>query len=128
MIYLLDTCTFIWLCADPDRLSPDAAQAIDSTRDDLAISQASILEIALKWTAGKLKLPTPPRMWIRKQAEIWAIQQLAQESDDIYRTTELPTIHKDPFDRLLVSTALNQDLTIITPDTWIHQYPVSTLW
>lgn len=126
--YLLDTCTFVWLCAKPDQLSPAAVSAMDAEESDLVISHISILEITLKWSAAKIVLPSPPRAWIQKQMDVWGLESLAIQADDIYRSSELPGLHKDPFDRLLVSVALNRNLTIVTPDEWIKRYPVSTLW
>jgi PIN domain nuclease of toxin-antitoxin system len=124
---LLDTCTFIWLCAEPARLSEPAGQRIDES-DTILLSDVSVLEIALKWSSGKLQLPAPPRSWIPEQADVWSIEALPIQQDDIYRTTELPTIHKDPFDRLLVATALNRNIELITPDPWVHKYPANTSW
>ncbi len=126
--YLLDTCTFVWLCAKPDQLSPAAVSAMKSKDSDLVISHVSILEITLKWTAGKIVLPFPPRTWVQAQMDIWQLDALSIEVDDIYRCGELPNVHRDPFDRLLVCTALSRNLVIVTPDEWIRRYPVSTLW
>jgi PIN domain nuclease of toxin-antitoxin system len=128
MRYLLDTCTFIWLCSKPDQLSPAAVSAANADDSRLVLSHASVMEICFKWTAGKIVLPSPPRMWVEQQIDTWELESLAIQADDAYRATELAQIHKDPFDRLLVSAALNQNLTILTPDDWIRRYPVSTLW
>lgn len=126
--YLLDTCTFVWLCADPGQLSATATSSIGADDAVLVVSHVSILEVTLKWTAGKIVLPSPPRTWVEGQMNVWEMQSLAIQPDDIYRSSELPHFHKDPFDRLLVSVALNRNLTILTPDEWIRRYPVSTLW
>ena len=128
MRYLLDTCSFIWLCAEPSKLSAEASKIIDAEDTDLLLSDVAALEIMLKWAAGKIGLPTPPRQWIEKQISEWSLSSLRIARDDIYRTGELPIHHKDPFDRLLVATALNNNLTIITPDEAIHAYPVACVW
>ena len=126
--YLLDTCTFIWLCAEPERLSEVAKRAIHAPDASLLLSDVSAMEIALKWRAGKLALPQPPRLWIETQIATWVLNCLPLSRADIYRASELPEHHKDPFDRLLVATALNSNATVLTPDKAIHQYPVSYLW
>ena len=126
--YLLDTCTLIWLCAEPERLSKTAKEAIGTTDSPLLLSDASAFEIALKWQSGKIELPDPPRHWLEKQIAVWGLQCLELSRSDIYRTTELPGHHKDPFDRLLVASALNNNATLLTPDAAIRQYPVSCLW
>jgi PIN domain nuclease of toxin-antitoxin system len=124
---LLDTCTFIWLCSEPERLSGRATQRIDES-GTILLSDVSVLEISLKWSSGKLQLPAPPRAWIPQQTDAWSMNTLPIQADDIYRTTELPTVHKDPFDRLLVATALNKNIELVTPDPWLHKYPANTLW
>ena len=126
--YILDTCTLIWLCTDPKRISETAREAIETTQAPLLLSDVSAIEIALKWQSGKIALPDPPRHWLEKQIAIWGLKCLALSRSDIYRTTELPNHHKDPFDRWLVATALGANATILTPGTAIRQYPVSCLW
>jgi PIN domain nuclease of toxin-antitoxin system len=125
---LLDTCTLLWLAADPSRLSSAATQALDDEANELSVSDVSTLEIALKWSAGKLTLPAPPRMWFESQVSTWGLSTIGLRRADIYRTTELPSHHRDPFDRLLVAQALDRDLTIVTPDEAVAAYPVATLW
>ncbi len=126
--YLLDTCTLIWLSTDPDKLSPATVQAIDASDSVLLCSDVSALEIALKWSAGKLVLPDPPRHWLERQIDTWGLDCLSLRRTDIYRASELPPYHRDPFDRLLVASALGSNATILTPDEAIRQYPVSSRW
>ena len=126
--YLLDTCTFIWLCAEPERLSETAKRAIRASDASLLLSDVSALEITLKWRAGKITLPDPPGLWVEAQIAAWVLDCRPLSRTDIYRAGELPEHHRDPFDRLLVATALNLNATILTPDKAIHQYPVSYRW
>ena len=128
MTYLLDTCTLIWLCAEPERLSAAARTAIDAPDSTLLLSDASVLELTLKWQAGKIQLPDPPRHWIERQISVWGLRSRPLGRDDIYRAGELPDHHRDPFDRLLVAAAINCDATLLTPDSAIHRYPVSFRW
>ena len=126
--YLFDTCTLIWLAAEPERLSPMAQQAIDAPDSVLLLSDVSALEISLKWNAGKITLPDPPRQWVERQISEWKLDCLSLTRDDIYRASELPHHHRDPFDRLLVAVALGVGATLLTPDDAIHDYPVSWRW
>ena len=126
--YLLDTCTFIWLCSEPGRLSGSVVRLIQSADTSLLLSDVTVLEISLKWSAGKITLPDPPRHWIETQAAMWSLQFRAIGREDIYRAGELPEHHKDPFDRLLVAAAINANATILTPDEAVHRYPVSCKW
>lgn len=125
---MLDTCSFIWLCVEPDRLSPTARHLLDDDRNTLLFSDVSALEIALKWTSGKLRLPAPPRRWVEDQIRQWGLQQVGITREHMYRISELPRHHSDPFDRLLVASALDQDATIVTPDKAIQAYPVAWEW
>ena len=88
--YLLDTCTLIWLAAEPERLSATAQQAIDPPGSALLLSDVSALEITLKWNAGKITLPDPPRQWVERQISEWELDCLSIKRDDIYRASELP--------------------------------------
>ncbi len=118
----------IWLASDPEKLGkPASAQMADMT-NDLFCSDVSVLEIALKYTRGKIKLPAPPRDWIDEQIDQWGIGNVAVDRRIIYRTTELPLHHADPFDRLLVATCLERSMVIATPDAAIHRYPVNWMW
>jgi PIN domain nuclease of toxin-antitoxin system len=125
---LLDTCTLIWLTSDPAQLSQHASRQLADTENDLFLSDISVLEIALKYTRDKIKLPTPPRDWVENQIRQWEIGTVALDRGVIYRTTELPLHHADPFDRLLVATCLEHSMHIVTPDVHIHRYPVSWSW
>ena len=126
--YLLDTCTLIWLATEPEKLSPASVQAIDASDSVLLWSDVSTLEIALNWSAGKLVLPDPPRNWLEGQIDAWGLECLGLKRTDIYRASELPAHHRDPFDRLQVAAALGANATILTPDVAVRQYPVSTRW
>jgi PIN domain nuclease of toxin-antitoxin system len=128
VICILDTCTFVWLCAEPARLSTTVRGAIDAAETELVLGDVSVLEIALKWQAGKIALPEPPRVWVERQTSVWSIRFLPISREHMYRASELPGHHRDPFDRLLVAAALAEGATILTPDPAIHRYPVSWLW
>ena len=125
---LLDTCTFVWLVADAKRLGRTARKTLNDAKRELFLSDASVWEIALKWQAGKLTLPEPPRRWVEAQARQWALRGVPISRAHLYRVTELPDHHRDPFDRILVAQAIEHHLTIVTPDPCIRQYPVAVLW
>lgn len=122
---LLDTCTFIWSCPEPERLSTASRRVIDTADGSLLLSDVSALEIALKWTSGKIAPPDPPRRWIERRISTWALQCLDLSRADVHRAAELPGYHRDPFDRPPAATALDPDATILTPDKAVRRYPVS---
>jgi PIN domain nuclease of toxin-antitoxin system len=125
---LLDTCTLIWLASDPEQLGPQARSALDDEANGLWLSDACVWEICLKWQGGKLGLPQPPRIWIEEQCRRWGLSTLPILRSHLYRVAELADHHRDPFDRLLVAQAIEESLTVVTPDSWIRHYPVATLW
>jgi len=126
MDLLLDTCAFIWLCSEPEKYSDEAGELINQA-GDLFLSDASILEMAIKNAAGKLSLPDVPCRWINEQVGVWGVITLPLSHDDIFLSTELPLHHKDPFDRLIISTAVNRGLTILTSDSVFSSYDVQLM-
>ena len=127
MPYLLDTCTLIWLCSEPNKLSNKAKAIIDKT-DELFVSDISCFEISFKWSNGKLQLPVAPRIWFEEQLKIWDLNHISIKREHIYRSTEIASLHKDPFDRIMIGQALSEGLSIISPDEHIKAYPVSVIW
>lgn len=128
MRLLLDTCTFIWLAQEPDQLSVAAQTAIDEAGNDLLFSHASVWEIYLKHQAGKLKLPGKPDLWLKQQMAEWVASELPIDLASLDETNRLKSIHRDPFDRLLIAQARIHDVPIVTPDPWVTRYPVKCIW
>ena len=128
MMLLLDTCSFIWLCSDPAKLSAAATKALDHPTNDRALSLASIWEITLKYHSGKLPLPQPPETWIEEQLRLQVIEVLPLHRDTLYRAGALPSVHKDPFDRVIAADALQRDLRLVTPDQPFTAYGCKTVW
>lgn len=128
MRLLLDTCTFLWLNLSPERLS---ARAHDLCRDPdnaLYLSVASAWEIAAKHRGGHLALPQDPPEYVPSRRALNGVLSLRFREEDALQLTRLPSIHKDPFDRMLICQAISRGLTIVTPDPHIRQYPVKTIW
>ena len=125
---LLDTCTFLWLIAGDPRLSTASAQVIADPANGCFLSAASAWEIAVKFLAGKLPLPRSPDLLIPVERSLHRLDPLDLTEADGLRVSNLPLLHKDPFDRMLICQALDRGLTILTPDADIRQYAVPTLW
>ena len=128
MILLLDTCAFLWLTNEPEKISSRAAAAIEDRGNDLLLSDTSIWEIVLKHRAGKLPLPGLPRVWIPSQMSAFRIGPLGIQAGAIYRSGELPPVHTDPFDRLLAAQALIGPFKFVTPDPPFRAYGVDCIW
>jgi len=128
MRLLLDTCTFLWILSDPSKVPAPALNAFRSPDNEVFLSAASAWEIALKHAIGKLSLPADPARFVPAQREAHAIQSLDITEEAALHQSRLPALHRDPFDRLLVSQSIVQGLTIVTPDPLIAQYGCRTLW
>lgn len=128
MKLLLDTCTFLWIAADAPALSRRARDLFQLADHDVYLSAASAWEIAIKHGLGRLPLPEPPDRFVREMRESHGIMPLPIDEESALHIARLPALHRDPFDRLLVSQAIVHGLTILTPDPLVTQYPGRTIW
>jgi len=125
---LLDTCTFLWLAGGSGSLSAVATRAIHTPSNDVLLSAVSAWEIAAKYRLGTLTLPEPPDRLIPIERELRGIESVAFDEESALQSLKLPTLHRDPFDRMLISQAIAHGLAIVTPDPAIAQYPVRVIW
>ena len=120
---LLDTCALLWLASDQSRLSPDAKRAIEKNSNALFISAITAFEIAVKCRAKKLTLPLPVEQWIPETLAFHGIGEIAVTSALAVASVQLPPLHNDPCDRIILATAQMNGMKITTPDALISQYP-----
>ena len=125
---LLDTCTFLWLALEPERISVSARDIIDDPTTVRLLSQVSVLEIVLKYRAGELPLPLPPETWIPSRRDFFQIENLPLGESVIYRAGTLPAGHDDPFDRLIAAHAIESGSTVLSPDTPLSLLGASRIW
>ena len=126
--YLLDTHTIIWITGIDDwKLSQKSMEIILCGTNDLYVSIASLWEIALKVNKGKLDLGITIDELIAKILES-RMTIAPVETRHVLGLSKLPHIHNDPFDRLLISTAIAENMTILTADDDIQKYDVSWIW
>ena len=128
MRLLLDTCTFLWLIKGSETLSLDAADAFSDPKNEVYLSAVSSWEISVKYRLGKLRLPLPPDQFIPQERKRHMILPLDLSEKDTFHLCKLPNPHKDPFDRMLVCQAIENGLTVLTPDPLIKQYPIRHFW
>ena len=128
MRLLLDTCTFLWLAADDPQLSEEARVHCRNPGNEVYLSALSAWEIAIKHRLGRLPLPEAPPQYVASR-RAW-LQVLPLDFDEVAAAHDalLPPLHRDPFDRGLVSQAILNGMTIVTPDSAITRYPAPTLW
>ena len=128
MRLLLDTCTFLWLASGGRSLSAAAAAAIQTASNDVLLSAVSVWEITNKYRDGKLTLPEPPERLIPIERHLRGIVSLEFDEESALQSRKLPPLHRDPFDRMLISQAIAHGLAIVTSDPAITQYPVRVIW
>ncbi len=126
MRLLLDTHVFLWLLAEPERLGGQLG-TLEDPSNDLFLSAASSWEIAVKSQLGKIELPESPRRYIPDRMRTTGVDPLPVEHNHALAVAELPLLHRDPFDRLLVAQARILGLRIVTADPKIVGYEVETL-
>jgi PIN domain nuclease of toxin-antitoxin system len=127
MNYLLDTHTALWALEDKTHLSGKAQAIIDDVSQHLLISVISAWEIAIKISVGKLNFTGGSRVFLEKMRKN-GIDILNIEKAYINIIESLPFHHRDPFDRMLVATAIAENLTILTADEDIRKYNVTVVW
>ena len=128
MRLLLDSNALLWLFSGRKQLTSRVRQLLEEDQHDLFVSRASIWELSIKVKKGKLDLPGSSIQSLLDQIEETGIVVLPIEDTDILRTETLPHHHKDPFDRMIVAQALEQNLTIVTSDSDIPKYDAPVIW
>ena len=128
MKLLLDTCTFLWALSGVPPLPPRVADMVRNPDNDVFLSAASAWEIAIKYAAGKLTLPELPERYVPTMRAERGFTPLAIDEESALHASRLPSLHRDPFDRLLVSQAIVHGMTILTPDPILSRYPARTFW
>jgi PIN domain nuclease of toxin-antitoxin system len=127
MRVLIDTNVFLWFIAGSDRLNNQAKNIMTDMNNELVLSVASLWEIAIKSSLGKLELLRPFDQLIPEQLELHEVDVLQIELTHLSRIISLPFHHRDPFDRLIIAQSITENLPIITSDTVFQQYPVQII-
>ncbi|MGI0480524.1 type II toxin-antitoxin system VapC family toxin [Geminocystis sp. CENA526] len=123
MKILLDTHIFLWLIHKNKLLSKEVIELINNPKNEIFLSVVSIWECVIKYQISKLNFPESPELYLPKKREEYLIESLIIDEGSIKNLIDLPLLHKYPFDRLLISQSLQHNLTFITEDNVILQYP-----
>jgi len=124
---LLDTQSFLWFIAGSGKLSDQARNLIADMDNEVLLSVASLWEIVIKVSLGKLVLSQPFEELIPKQLDQNEIKVLQIELDHLSALVKLPLHHRDPFDRLIIAQALVEDVPVITQDAAFQNYPAQVI-
>ena len=125
---LLDTHAFLWWISDDPRLSEKAKEIIADGRNELFFSAASGWELSIKAGLGRLEIPEDLQRFIFDQLSRNAIQVLPIYLSHALHAGSLPVHHRDPFDRILVSQAILEQIPLLSADPQISHYPVEVVW
>ncbi len=128
MKILLDTHAFLWLTTDDKRLSPRAKKLFLDMNNQLYLSAVSAFEIATKYKLGKLHLHETPEKFIENRIRNNSLHKLAITHAQTYHLTDLPLHHRDPFDRLLIAQAIEENMPLMSTDEVFSQYPLKLIW
>ena len=128
MKILLDTHAFLWFVEGSNKLSQTANSLFTDTNHELFLSIASMWEMQIKVSIGKLKLGASILEIVTNQMEINDVQILAVELEHIWQLDNLPLHHKDPFDRMLIAQAITENIPIMSIDNVFGKYSVQTIW
>ena len=127
MKLLLDTHIFLWYISGDKQLPSEWEAILRDTSNAVYVSVVSIWEASIKYHLGKLSLPSPPEIYLPEQRERHLIASLVLEETALRHRALLPMLHRDPFDRILICQALQNDLTFVTVDAAIQTYPINML-
>jgi PIN domain nuclease of toxin-antitoxin system len=125
---LLDTSTLLWSAFEPSRLSPTAKKLLLDSQVERKVSLVSAWEIQIKHSSGKMQLPDQADRIIRTCAAAILADILTPTLEDVAALYRLPHIHRDPVDRMLAAQSIVSNLSLLSPDQTLLQYPIKVVW
>lgn len=128
MKLLLDTHAFLWFIGGDERLSLTARTLIEDGANDAFLSVASLWEMAIKISLGRLQLAQPFEILIPQQLSLNHIGLLGITISHTAKVATLPFHHRDPFDRLLVAQAQVEQMSLVSNDPAFDAYGITRLW
>lgn len=128
MKYLLDSGVWLWSIDATDRIGKRGLDILRNGQQEIYFSAASVWELTIKAHLKKLTLPTPPADCIPQFTAKQGLRPLPVSQVHAVKVYDLPSHHRDPFDRLIIAQAIIEDLTILTSDRAFAKYPVEVIW
>jgi PIN domain nuclease of toxin-antitoxin system len=125
---LVDSHTLIWAADDPAKLTALAQALLQDPSHDRLVSAASLWEIAIKFSLGRLPLSLPYRLWMDKAIADLGLILLPITLDHAERQASLPWHHRDPFDRLIVAQTQFEGLPVVSADAKLDIYGITRIW
>ena len=128
MKLLLDTHSFLWFIGGSSRLSLTARNLIEDSENQRLLSMASLWEMAIKVSIGKLRLAGRFDELILEQMNLNGIDVLDIRTEHVAQVVNLPFHHRDPFDRLLIAQAKVEGIPIVGADDTFDAYTITRMW
>jgi PIN domain nuclease of toxin-antitoxin system len=128
MKYLLDTVVWLWSIGPAERINPRGLEILQSGGEEIYFSVASAWEVTIKVGLGKLKLPSAPQVCVPSFTMKQGLRHLPVSLLHAVNVYSLPSHHRDPFDRLLISQAVTEGMTVLTAEEDFKKYPVEIVW
>jgi PIN domain nuclease of toxin-antitoxin system len=126
--FVVDTHVLLWYVAEDPRLSQLAIRLLEDTNNRVIISIASLWEIAIKTSTGKLNVGAPFREFVAENVTSLGIDVLEIKLEHLEAVSALPFHHRDPFDRLIIAQCLTENLPLLTDDGFVDAYAVKKIW
>ncbi len=123
MRILIDTHIFLWMLSCPEKMSQTRRYELESPANEVFFSAVSIAELMIKTSIGKIDIKFNPL----EMAEKMDLELLSFSGEDALLLRELPFVHKDPFDRMLIVQSMTNQLTLMTDDLKILKYNCKTI-
>ena len=128
MRLLLDTQIFLWMVSGDERLPRGIRDTVCGADAAVWLSTASVWELAIKQQLGRIDLPGPAADFATAERARYRVASLPIDEAAAGHLPKLPSLHKDPFDRMLVCQAIEHELTLVSADRVLRRYPIKTLW
>lgn len=128
MNLLLDSHVFLWLMNEPERVPSKVLAMCESAENTLHLSVASVWELQIKCSLGKLTMEQSLKAILVEQQHSNSLEILPIKLNHLWRLADLPRVHNDPFDRLLIAQAIVEDMQLVSADRLFSSYPVNLYW
>jgi PIN domain nuclease of toxin-antitoxin system len=128
MNILVDTHSFLWFIAGSSQLSSRARSLIEDPANQPFLSVASLWEMAIKVSLGRLSIGPPFEAFITQQLELNGVELLPIQARHVAVVATLPFHHRDPFDRLLIAQAQVEQMPLLGVDSAFDAYAITRLW